>query len=57
MLITYPFKNANTPYLNQNQNVNNRDETAMVAPDRVWAPQTAVRAHNFGHVVIAEVLT
>lgn len=49
-----PPANANTPYLNQNQNVNNRDETAMVAPDRVWAPQTARTEDNTSYTHVQE---
>ena len=56
-LITSLFKNANTPHLNQDHNVNNRDETATSVPDRVWAPQTAVRAKKISHILIAEALT
>ena len=41
------FKNANAPHLDQDNNVNNRDETATSAPHRVWAPQTAVCAKTF----------
>ena len=44
-VITSLFKNADTPHLNQDNNVNKRDKTATSVPDR-WAPQTAVRAEQ-----------
>ena len=53
-LITSVFKNANTLHLNQDDNINNRGEIATSVPGRVWAPQTAVRAKKFSHVLIAE---
>jgi hypothetical protein len=52
-LITALFKNTNTSYLNQDQNVNNRSEAGMVPAipeDRIWAPETAVSANVFSHV-------
>ena len=55
-LITSLFKDAKIPYMNQDQNVNNRSETATIVPDREWATQTAVRANDISHVLIAEVL-
>ena len=33
-----------TPYLNQEQDVNHRGETAAIVPDPVWAPQAAMRS-------------
>ncbi len=50
-LIASLFKNADTPYLNQYQNVDN------CVPDRTGAPQTAVRANISPHILIVEVLT
>jgi len=43
------LKSAGTPYLNQDQDVGNRGETAMIVPNRTGTqfapPQTAVRAN------------
>ena len=39
---------SRSPYLNQDQNVDNRVEAGTIVPDRTWAPfipQTAVRAN------------
>ncbi|KAN0139603.1 hypothetical protein V8E53_002265 [Lactarius tabidus] len=48
------FGNANTPYLNQNQNVNSRGENATIVPDDAWAPQTARTQDNFGYTPVRE---
>ena len=56
-LIRSLLKNANTPYLNQYQSVNNRGETATIVPDRERTTGTTVRANDSPRVPTAEVLT
>ncbi|KAI9449384.1 hypothetical protein BJY52DRAFT_1192628 [Lactarius psammicola] len=52
------FGNTVAPYLNQDQNVDNRAETAMIAPNRAWGhfvpPQTVGIQDNFGYVPVPE---
>ena len=58
--MTSLFKNADTLYLNQNQNFNSRGETETTTnvpndtPGR--APQVAVSAKFFSHILITKVL-
>ena len=60
LMMTSLFKNANTLYLNQNQNFNSRGETETATsvlndtPGR--APQVAVSANIFSHILITKVL-